>query len=86
MSAQRNVADHAPAVSLVLGDALEAFDDLAGEVDVVVHHAAPRADEMIFAGLLRELDGIGVASVIDVGPGRLDGSLMVEDRLLKEQS
>lgn len=46
--AQRNVADHAPAVSLVLGDALEAFDDLAGEVDVVVsnppyvpHHMEP---------------------------------------------
>lgn len=35
---------------------------------------------------LRELDGIGVASVIDVGPGRLDGSLMMEDHPLKEQS
>lgn len=35
-----------------------------GEVDVVVHHAAPRADEMIFAGLLRELDGAGLIRLI----------------------
>ena len=31
--AQRNVADHAPAVSLVLGDALEAFDEALGDTD-----------------------------------------------------
>lgn len=35
---------------------------------------------------LRELDSLGIATVIDLGPGHLDGSLMVEDHLLKEQS
>ena len=31
---------------------------------------------------LRELDSLGVATVIDVGLGHLDGSLTVEDHLL----